>query len=103
MPSSTAAIPVAIYTPQHSLIQRHNCANYKAKQPRLKHKLSPPIPKRPNAIKWQFTKSVTAKTAVSTFRKPYLGNRHTTVQHGEIQLKTLAGMLRDLEINRREF
>ena len=33
----------------------------------------------------------------------YLGNRHTTVQHGEIQLKTLIGMLRDLEINRREF
>ena len=33
----------------------------------------------------------------------YLGNRQTTVQHGEIERKTLFGMFRDLGIDRREF
>ena len=33
----------------------------------------------------------------------YIGNRRTTVQHGEIQPRTFHGMLRDLDINRGEF
>ena len=33
----------------------------------------------------------------------YLRDLRTVVQHGEIDLKTLNGMLRDLDINRREF
>ncbi len=33
----------------------------------------------------------------------YVGDRQTTVQHGEIQPRTLHGMLRDLGINRRDF
>ena len=33
----------------------------------------------------------------------YVGDRRTTVQHGEIKLDTLFNMLRDLSINRRDF
>lgn len=32
-----------------------------------------------------------------------IGNRSTTVQHGEIAPRTLASMFRQLQINRREF
>ena len=33
----------------------------------------------------------------------YIGDRDTTVQHGEIRKGTLANMLKDLNIDRREF
>ena len=33
----------------------------------------------------------------------YIGDHRTTVQHGEIPRGTLASMLKDLNINRREF
>ena len=33
----------------------------------------------------------------------YLGDRYTRVQYGEISLGTLSAMLKDLDIDRREF
>ena len=33
----------------------------------------------------------------------FIGERFTTVQHGEIRLGTLLNMLRDLDIDRRRF
>ena len=33
----------------------------------------------------------------------HLGSRQTTVQHGEVARRTLLNMLRDLDIDRREF
>ena len=35
--------------------------------------------------------------------KVYLGDRVTTLPHGEIGIGLLASMMRDLNINRREF
>ena len=52
-----------------------------------------------NGLGWDFD-ARKGKGSHGTF---YLGNRRTTVQQGEIKLETLFSMLRDLDINRRDF
>ena len=50
---------------------------------------------------WSFTSTqVKGKGSHGTV---YVGDRETQVQHGEIATGTLMSMLRDLNINRREF
>jgi len=54
---------------------------------------------RANGLEWHFDPAW-GKGSHGRF---FIGERFTTVQHGEIAMKTLANMLRDLGINRREF
>lgn len=54
---------------------------------------------RRNGLEWQYEPSK-GKGSHGTF---YLGDRQTTVQHGEIKIDTLMGMFRDLGIERRRF
>ena len=54
---------------------------------------------RRNGLEWAFDPQQ-GRGSHGTF---YLGNRRTTVQHGEIKPETLFSMLRDLGINWRRF
>ena len=57
------------------------------------------ISARRNGLAWRFEPNK-GKGSHGTF---YLGDRQTTVQHGEIKIDTLMGMFRDLGIDRRRF
>ena len=54
---------------------------------------------RRNGLEWRFDPA-RGKGSHGRF---YLGNRDTTVQHGEISRPMLFAMLRQLGINNREF
>ena len=54
---------------------------------------------RRNGLAWQYEPSK-GKGSHGTF---YLGDRHTTVQYGEIKIGMLMQMLRELGIDRRRF